>query len=255
MRKHALLVATALLCLAFLSGPAGAATTIDPKADALLRAVAAHMQSLSAFSVTEKSLVDRVFPNGQKVAFFHKTAIKVARPDKLRAEAVGDDISGVWNQNGTAFQVYDATSKAYVAFDVPPRLAAALDMAMARLRLVGPMIDLLADDPYKSMMDGVLEAVYVGESEVGGKPCHHLALRQLTRDFELWVDAGKTPWPLRLAVTDKTLHGNPRTLVEYADWKAVSHFPAKTFAFTPPSDAVRVKLAAPAPAPAAGPKP
>ncbi len=253
MRRHVLLVATALLSLALFAGPAGAATPIDPKADALLRAVAAHMQSLTAFSVTEKSLVDRVFPNGQKVAFSHKTAIKVSRPDKLRAEANGDDVSGTWVQNGTAFQVYNANSKAYVALDVPPRLAAALDMAMAQLRLVGPMVDLLADDPYKSMMEGVLEAVYVGQSEVDGKPCHHLALRQLTQDFELWIDAGKTPWPLRLAVTDKTLHGNPRTLVEYTDWKTVSHFPAKTFAFTPPPDAVRVKLAPPAPA--AGVKP
>lgn len=253
MRRHVLHVATILLCLALFSGQAGAATAIDPKADALLRAVAAHMQSLTAFSVTEKSLVDRVFPNGQKIAFSHKTAIKVARPDKLRAEAVGDNVSGTWVQDGATFQVYDATSKAYVTFAVPPRLADALDAAMAQLRLVGPMIDLLADDPYKSMMDGVLEAVYVGESEVDGKSCHHLAFRQLTRDFELWVDAGKTPWPLRLAVTDKTLHGNPRTLVEYADWKTVSHFPAKTFAYTPPADAVRVKLNAPAPA--AGPKP
>ena len=250
MRRYVLLAATAMLCLALFSGPAGAAPAIDPKADALLHALSAHMQSLTAFSVTEKSLVDRVFPNGQKVAFSHKTAIKVARPDKLRADAVGDDISGIWVQNGTAFQVYDATSKAYVAFDVPPRLAAALDMAMAQLRLVGPMIDLLADDPYKSMMEGVLEAVYVGESEVGGKRCHHLALRQLTRDFELWIDAGKTPWPLRLAVTDKTLHGNPRTLVEYVDWKTTSGFAAKTFEFTPPADAVRVKLASP---PAAAP--
>ena len=250
MRRYVLLAATALLCLALFSGPAGAATAIAPKADALLRALAAHMQSLTAFSVTEKSMVDRVFPNGQKVAFSHKTAIKVARPDKLRADAVGDDISGIWVQNGTTFQVYDATSKAYVAFEVPPRLATALDAAMAQLRLVGPMIDLLADDPYKSMMEGVLEAVYVGESEVGGKRCHHLALRQLTRDFELWIDAGKTPWPLRLAVTDKTLHGNPRTLVEYADWKTTSGFAAKTFEFTPPADAVRVKLASP---PAAAP--
>lgn len=245
MRRHILFVATTMLCLALFSGPAGAATSIDPKADSLLRAVAAQMQSLTAFSVTEKSLVDRVFPNGQKVAFFHKTTIKVARPDKLRAEAVGDAVSGIWVQNGASFQVYDATSKAYIAFDVPPRLASALDTAMAQLRLVGPMIDLLADDPYKSMMDGVLEAVYVGQSEVNGKTCHHLAFRQLTHDFELWVEAGKTPWPLRLAITDKTLHGDPRTLVEYADWKVVTRFPAKTFEFTPPADAVRVKLASP----------
>ncbi len=245
MRRHVLLAATSLLCLALSAGPAWAATAIDPQADALLRAVSTHMQSLTAFSVTEKSLVDRVFPNGQKVAFSHKTVIKVARPDKLRAEAAGDAVSGVWNQDGTAFQVYDATSKAYIAFDVPPHLAAALDAAMAQLRLVGPMVDLLAEDPYKSMTQGVLEAVYVGESEVGGKPCHHLALRQLTRDFELWIDAGKTPWPLRLAVTDKTLHGDPRTLVEYTDWKTTSGFAAKTFAFTPPADAVRVKLVPP----------
>jgi len=250
MRRYVLLAATTLLWLALLSGPAGAAPAIDPQADALLHAVAAHMQSLTAFSVTEKSLVDRVFPNGQKVAFSHKTAIKVARPDKLRAEATGDDVSGTWVQNGTTFQVYDATAKTYVAFDVPPRLADALDTAMAQLRLIGPMIDLLAADPYKSMMEGVLEAVYVGKSEVDGKPCHHLAFRQLTKDFELWVDAGKTPWPLRLAVTDKTLHGDPRTLVTYADWKAVTRFPAKTFDFTPPADAVRVKLASP---PAAAP--
>jgi len=162
-------------------------------------------------------------------------------------------VSGLWLVNGPSLTLYDARTKAYVALDVPPRLEQALAQALAKLRLVGPMVDFLADDPYKSIMDGVLEAVYVGQSEVGGKPCHHLAFRQLTRDFELWIDAGKTPWPLRLAVTDKTLHGDPRTLVEYADWKAVSGFGAKTFVWTPPKDATRVATAPQKPAPAAKP--
>ena len=246
MRKRFLAATLALLCLALLCGPAAAQTTIDPKADALLRAMASHLQSLTAFSVTEKSLVDRVFPNGQKVAFAHQTAIKVERPDKLLAVAAGEGAAGTWVQNGPVFQVYDATTKTYVSLDVPPRLETALDQAMTQLRLVGPMVDFLAADPYKSMMEGVLEAVYVGQSDVGGKPCHHIAFRQMTRDYELWIDAGKTPWPLRLAVTDKTLHGDPRTLVEYVDWKPAKGFPAKTFEFTPPSDAVQVKVAAPA---------
>ncbi|MEA4856077.1 DUF2092 domain-containing protein [Solidesulfovibrio sp.] len=254
MRNRSLAAAMAVLCLTLLAAPAQAGTAIDPKADALLRAMASHLQSLAAFSVTEKSLVDRVFPNGQKVAFAHATAIKVARPDKLRAEAAGDDVAGTWVQNGPVFQVYDAKSKAYVSLDVPPRLEAALDAALARLRLVGPMVDFLAADPSKSMMDGVLEAAYLGPSEVGGRPCHHLALRQLTRDFELWIDAGKAPWPLRLAATDKTLHGDPRTLVEYADWKPASGFAAKTFDFTPPAEAVRAKVVTP-PAAAGTPKP
>lgn len=252
MRNRLLATATALLCLALFSGAARAGTAVDPKAEALLRAMAANLQSLAAFSVTEKSLVDRVFPNGQKVAFFHKTVVKAARPDKLRAEAAGDAVAGTWVQDGPVFQVYDARSKTYVVLDVPPRIEAALDAALVQLRLVGPMVDFLAADPYKSMTDGVLEGVYVGPSEVGGKPCHHLAFRQLTRDFELWIDAGKTPWPLRLAVTDKTLHGDPRTLVEYADWKPASGFPARTFEFAPPPEAVRAKLATP---PAAGNKP
>ena len=251
--RHGIKAALTGLFLVFLLGSAQAGTGVDPRAEGLLRAMSAHVQSLAAFSVTETSLVDRVFPNGQKVAFFHKTTIKAERPDKLRAEAAGDDVSGLWLVNGPNLTLYDAKTKAYVALDVPPRLDQALGQALAKLRLVGPMVDFLADDPYKSIMDGVLEAVYVGQSEVGGKPCHHLAFRQLTRDFELWIDAGKTPWPLRLAVTDKTLHGDPRTLVEYADWKAVSGFSAKTFAWTPPKDANRIAVAPQKPAPAAKP--
>jgi hypothetical protein len=244
MRKVFTAAMAGLVCL-FLLGQARAETGIDPRADSLLRAMAGHLQSLHAFSVTEASLVDRVFPNGQKVAFFHKTAIKAERPDKLRAEAVGDDVSGTWIINGPKLQVFDARSKTFVALDVPPRLEAALEQAMVRLRLVGPMIDFLAADPYKSMMEKVLEVVYVGPSEVDGKPCHHLALRQLTQDYELWIDAGKLPWPLRLAVTDKTRHGDPRLLVEYRDWKATSGFAGKTFEFTPPKDAVQATVASP----------
>ena len=253
MRKRFPAVILAALALLLAAGQALAGPAIDPKAEAVLRAMVTNLQGVNAFSVTEASLVDRVFPNGQKVAFFHKTTVKAERPDKLRAEAAGDDVSGLWLVNGPNLTLYDARTKAYVALDVPPRLDQALGQALAKLRLVGPMVDFLADDPYKSIMDGVLEAVYVGPSEVGGKPCHHLAFRQLTRDFELWIDAGKTPWPLRLAVTDKTLHGDPRTLVEYADWKPVSGFSAKTFAWTPPKDATRVAVAPHKPAPAAKP--
>ena len=241
--RHGIKAALTGLFLVFLLGSAQAGTGVDPRAEGLLRAMSAHVQSLAAFSVTEFSLVDRVFPNGQKVAFSHTTAIKAQRPDKLRAEATGDDVAATFVLNGPTFQVYDAKTKAYVALDVPPRLDAALEQAMVRLNLVGPMIDFLAADPYKSIMEKVLEVVYVGQSTVGGTPCHHLAFRQLTQDFELWIDAGKTPWPLRLAITDKTRHGDPRVLVEYRDWKPSSGFAAKTFAFTPPAEAVRTKVA------------
>ena len=251
MRKHVLTIIVAVLTLA--GGQALAGGSIDPKAEATLRAMTAHMQALSAFSVTEASLVDRVFPNGQKVAFFHKTLVKAERPDKLRAEATGDEVSSLWLVDGPSLRVYDAKRNAYVVLDVPPRLEQALEQALAKLRLVGPMVDFLAADPYKSIMDGVLEAVYVGQSEVNGKPCHHLAFRQLTRDFELWVDAGKKPWPLRLVVTDKTLHGDPRTLIDYVDWKPVAAFGAKTFAWTPPKGAQQVMVAPQQAAPAAKP--
>lgn len=237
------IIMVGMLALASLAGQARAGSAIDTKAEAVLRSLSSHMQSLTAFSVTEKSLVDRVFPNGQKVAYFHKTGIKAERPDKLRAEAVGDAVDGTFVVNGPSCQVFDAKTKAYVAIDVPPRLEDALDRAMAQLRLVGPMIDLLASDPYKSITEGVLEGVYIGQSIVADRPCHHLAFRQLTRDYELWIDAGKTPWPLRLAVTDKTLHGDPRTLVEYTDWKPSSGFSPKTFIFAPPADAVRFMVA------------
>ncbi len=79
-------LAAALLPHAVSAQPAG----IDPKAEKLLRASTDYVAGLKQFSIDSRSTLEAVLKSGQRIQFDNGARLAVQRPNRLRAERVGD---------------------------------------------------------------------------------------------------------------------------------------------------------------------
>ena len=53
-----------------------------------------------------------------------------------------------------------------------------------------PLIDVLYQGTVGTLTEGVRGGILVGQSEINGKTCDHLAFRQASIDWQLWVEQG-----------------------------------------------------------------
>jgi thiol-disulfide isomerase/thioredoxin len=130
------------------------------------------------------------------------------------------------------------------------------DDPMTRGILVGTLqgsllAELIADDPYKSIMEGVKTATYVGAEALDGAQAHHLKCTQDQFDWEVWIAAEGDPL-LRKAVVDLTksiantpaaaqLKGQKLELIQtFKNWKVDAAADEKAFAFQPPPGSQKV---------------
>ncbi len=78
--------------------------------------------------------------------------------------------------------------------------------------------------------------VYIGFSDVEGVPAHHLLLSSDTADWQFWIDAGETPLPLKIVVTDTTEPGEPQKTFLFTEWDLAADLPDSMFTPDIPED-------------------
>ena len=70
-----------------------------------------------------------------------------------------------------------------------------------------------------------------------------LGFRQKDMDWQVWIQQGDQPLPIRLVITDRVVKGAPWTMVTLTNWNTCPQFAADTFTFTPPEGAKRIAVA------------
>jgi hypothetical protein len=102
--------------------------------------------------------------------------------------------------------------------------------------------NVLGEDPYEQLMDGVNTCAYAGKEKVGDAEAHHLTFTQDAFNWEIWIAAEGKPVVLKTHSHGDTGNGGRFDLVEsFANWK-FDEAPAKdTFTFSPPKDAKKVQ--------------
>jgi hypothetical protein len=99
---------------------------------------------------------------------------------------------------------------------------------------------LLFSDPHKVLTRDLKSATVVGQVVVNGIACEHLAFRSPGVNWEIWIDAGPTALPRRLAVTYTDQANFPRTLVEFTSWNLQPWLGQSSFTFQPPAKAEEI---------------
>ena len=225
----------AALPFAALAQPAGR----DPQAVKLLKSATDFLAAQRQFTVDTRSTIEAVLASGQKVQFDNTARASVQRPNKLRAERVGDLVQQVFYYDGRTLTLSNPAQNVYAAVAAPATLDATLEFATTSLNVLAPAGDLLASNAYEILMTDVTSGFVVGKSVVDGARCDHLAFRAPHVDWQIWIEDGKQPLVRKLVITTRDVLNAPQFAV-VMKWNLEPAFTAQTFAFSPKADARKI---------------
>ena len=225
------------------------APDIEPKAGEVLRQMCDYLKNLPQFSVQAEVTEDVLLTSGQRIQYARSVEASVRRPDRMRAESVGDRDNRQLVYDGKTITLMDRSKNFYTTITAPPEIDAALDHGVQAFNLRAPLADLIYTKSYEYLTAGALSGFYAGLSKVQGVPCHHLAFRQKDIDWQIWIENSPTPAPRKFLITDKTAQGLQFTAV-FTRWNTSPQFEEGLFTFVAPEKAEKIDIlpaAAPAP--------
>ena len=236
--------AVTLAAMAFALPPSAAAQPagIDPQATKLVKASTDFLASQKRFSAETRSSLEVVLTSGQKIQFDHLARLSVQRPNKLRADRVGDLVEQAFYFDGKSLTIFNPGEKYFATVAAPGTLEEMLEFARTRLDIVAPAGDLIYGNAYDILMTDVTQGFVVGKAVVEGVRCDHLAFRAPHVDWQIWIQEGKEPLPRKLVITTRDQANAPQFSVVVTKWNLRPTFTPQTFNFRAPSGAKQVEF-------------
>jgi hypothetical protein len=214
---------------------------IDPQAVAALERMGSYLRAQSSIKLDAEMTTDDLLPSGQKVQYGGTAQLKVRRPDRLRADVVGDRKNEQMFYDGKTFTIFQPRLNYYARFDAPPTLAELVDLAEKRYGIDLPVADLFYWGTDKSRIGEIRAATKVGSSTVRGVACDHYAFRQTDVDWEICIEPGGRPLPRKLVITTTAERAQPQHQV-VMNWDLNPRLNEQDFTFTPPPTAHRIEF-------------
>jgi hypothetical protein len=159
----------------------------------------------------------------------------VQRPDKLRAEVSGDIRNRTFVYDGQKLAIHSPDDGVYVRIDAPASIGGLIP-GLLDAGVEMPLIDVLFQAEAGTLTEGVRGGVLVGTASIDGVACDHLAFRQASIDWQLWVERGDRPLPRRLVITTRYAVGDPQFEATLR-WELEPRLDASTFTFNAPKGA------------------
>jgi hypothetical protein len=245
LSARALVLAAAMLPLIGLGGTAWAqqpaAPIINPGAIEALKTMGTYLRTLRSFTVHAESTTDEVLESGQKIQFANTVDLHARLPDRLRVDVKSDRKQRELYYNGKTVTQYAPRLKYYASIGAPGSVRETLSMAASKYDLNVPLADLFYWGTDQSGIEDIKSAIYIGPSRVGSMECNHYAFRQEGTDWQLWIQAGKTPLPCKLVVTTLDLPSQPQFTTTLR-WDLKAPVNDRTFTFVPPKGAQKIDI-------------
>jgi hypothetical protein len=244
-------VLAASLLLACTPGLAQDATTaaaapangaVEAAAIAAVQRMQSYIGALENYSVNARTTEDEILSFGYKLQNNESVDLLVAEPDSLRVDVAGDDRDQLYLFHDGQFTMLAKRLNVYTQFPVK----ASLEEAVGKLLDDGvemPLIDFIYQGSHGSLLDGIRAGRVVGTSRIDGVLCDHLAFRQSTIDWQLWVAQGEQPLPKKMLITTRYEFGEPQ-FEAILTWDVAPKVSAASFAFAPPTNARQIEFTA-----------
>jgi hypothetical protein len=235
--RRLILAGAVTLIVGLMAVPAMSADKIDPEADKILKSMSDYLGGLSTFSMNadiDNEIIDLA---GQKLQLSGGATIIIERSGKLYIHRQGAYADVEIKFNGEVLTVYGKGKNAYLQIKSPGNVDNAFKTLENEIGLDAPGADLLLANPYPSLTSGVKSSAYLGTAYVNGIECHYLVFRAAKVDWQLWVQAGKTPLPMKYIITTKWVTGAPQYSIRFRDWNTKPQIEAGQFAFKVPKGA------------------
>lgn len=247
------------LCLAVYGPLALAAESQDAPEQAVTaeaRGVYERMRkSLSAlkqYSVVVQSSQDEVLDYGYKLQHNAHATLDVQPPKHLRAQVSGE-APRLFVYDGKTLTLSSPAEGYYAQTPAPATLSQVIS-GLIEHDVEIPLIDFLSQSLQDQLLDGVKRGLLVGSEQIDGQTCDHLAFREASVDWQLWVSQGQQALPCKLVITTRYTLGDPQYQATMK-WNTDAQFAADHFAFVADKEATRIPFTTDRAAPKKEPQP
>lgn len=235
------LAAGFVLSIGLIANPAVKANDTNAEADQILQAMSTYLAGTDAFSVNADIDFEVVDRYGQKLQFSSFATLVMQRPNQFHMQRRGSLADIDFFFDGEVLTLYGNRNNVYA--QIP--LAGTIDDAILAYELEtgipAPGADLLFANPYEILSSGVDESAYIGTAYVNGVECHHLAFREANVDWQIWVQTGDRPLPMKYVITSTWVTGAPQYEIRFRDWNTNPQIDPGAFTFTIPEGARRLE--------------
>ena len=217
-----------------------AATDIDPKALAVLKAGCAALGAARSLSFTVTDTYEHAARNGQPLYYTVKSEVTLQRPDKLKVVKVGDGVPDEFYYDGKTVMAYVPSENVVAVADASPTIDAMLESAWDYAEVHFPFADALVSNPC-DIFDGMKSAFYVGQSQVvGGVTTDMVAIALSDAQGEMWIGAADH-LPRMVRTVYRSEPAQARYQTEYSNWRCDA--PVDPAVFTSPKAAAAKRIA------------
>lgn len=215
---------------------------VEPAAVQALSRMSAYLKTLTTFSITADTSVDLVMYDGQILKLDGVNQYTVRRPDGFVVEVANPYKVRRLIYDGKKMTLYAPELGYYASVDAPPTSRAALDAAYERYGLHIPLQDLFRwADPSQPDNTPLNEAMIVGPAKVNGIECDQYAFREGDIDWQIWIQKGDNPLPLKIVIVDRSNPDRPQYEARLT-WNLAPVVTASTFTFKPAKDEMLIRL-------------
>jgi len=182
-----------------------------------------------------------VLQSGQKIQFPTESLVAVQRPNRLRSEQVGAANSLAFYYDGKNMTLACKSENSFATVPAPKTIDATIDKVRKEFQIDAPGADLLYSHPYEVLTEQVIAGRYLGREIIDGVEASHLAFEGDQVDWQIWIQEGSQPLPVRYVITTKGLKSRPEFTVRLSHWAPGVKVPPITFMFADLSGAKRVQ--------------
>jgi len=221
-------------CSTVIADKAERTAQYDDKALALdaMNNMSAYLRSLKTFTVHVESHFDEFLPNGQKVMVSKKAEIKAELPSKLWAKSSTVYSEREFYFDGKTFTLYTPDVGYFASFAAPATVGQLVLKVEQEFGVELPVADLFLWGTDADASASVEEATIVGIDKVNGVSCNHFAFRQNELDWQICIQRGDTPLPLKIVMTEKNLEAQPQH-VSVLQWDTAPDLSTQNYTFSP----------------------
>ena len=221
------------------------AQALDPLATEVLQSMSDYLAATEGFSVNADIDVEVVARTGQKLQFSSYASMVVQRPTGMFIQRRGPLADAELFFNGNQITLFGRRINAYAEIPLSGTIDDAIRTVESETGLPLPGADLLFANSYAVLSDGVESSTYLGTGYIDGVEVHHLAFREADVDWQLWVQTGDRPLPMKYVITTKWVTGAPQYSMRLRDWNTNPRIDPNRFTFTPPAGASRLEALPP----------
>jgi hypothetical protein len=220
---------------------ASTARDVDPMAVKALRDMSAYLQTLSTFGLTSRTSLDLVARDSQRIQLDGVATYKVRKPNAFVIDVVSDDWNRSYIYNGHEFTLYAPKLGYFSTWPAPANIQATVAEVENRFGISLPLDDLFRwSGPDGARADSLQNGFLVGTETIDGAKTKHYAFREGEIDWQVWIQQGGQPLPLKLVIVDRRDPANP-AYVARLTWTLNPQLSDEDFAFRPDKDAKRIR--------------